>query len=70
MISVFLLWHVRDEDDAETAKLVGIYSSRENATEAIQRKLAFPGFRDHPDGFSIDSYTLDEEAWSEGFGDD
>lgn len=66
---VFLLWHSRETDDGhDDGKLVGVYSSREGAEAAIQRKLVFPGFRDHPKGFAIDPYTIDRDAWSEGFG--
>jgi hypothetical protein len=68
MTRVFLLWHSRDKSDDNTDdKLVGVYSSREAAEAAIQRKLTFPSFRDHPDGFVVDSYTIDRDAWSEGF---
>ena len=69
MSVVFLLWHSRETSDGESNdKLVGVYSSREGAEAAIVRKSAFPGFRDHPKGFVIDPYTVDRDAWSEGFG--
>jgi len=69
MSVVFLLWHSRETGDGESNdKLVGVYSSREGAEAAIERKLVFPGFRDHPKRFAIDPYTLDRDAWSEGFG--
>lgn len=68
MTLVFLLWHSRDKSDDNTDdKLVGVYSSREAAEAAIQRKLTFPGFRDHPDGFEVALYPIDQDAWSEGF---
>lgn len=71
MTHVFLLWHSRDKSEGDTDdKLVGVYSSRETAEAAIQRKLTFPGFRDHPDGFEVAPYTIDRDAWSEGFGVD
>ncbi|MBB4097027.1 DUF7336 domain-containing protein [Sphingomonas kyeonggiensis] len=69
MSEVFLLWHSRELGNDETDdKLVGVYSSHAEAQAAIARKLAFPGFRDHPDGFLIDRSELDRDAWSEGFG--
>jgi len=69
MTVVFLLWHSRETGDGDSNdKLVGVYSSREGAEAAIERKLGFPGFRDHPAGFTIDPYTVDRDAWSEGFG--
>lgn len=71
--TVFLLWHSRlkenafDEHDTDD-KLVGVYSSAAEAEAAKQRKLQFQGFRDFPDGFLVDEYQLDVDAWSEGFG--
>ena len=68
MSQLFLLWHSREKGDGGSDdKLVGVYSSRDAAGAAIQRKLAFPGFRDHPEGFEICPYAIDQDAWSEGF---
>ena len=68
MTFVYLLWHVRsDDEDGDDAKLVGVYSSDALAQEAIERKEGFPGFVDHPDGFEIARYEIDLDAWSEGF---
>jgi hypothetical protein len=65
---VFLLWHSREMGDGETDnKLVGVYSTHAAAEAAIARKLQFEGFRDFPEGFLIDPYELDRDAWSEGF---
>lgn len=67
---VYLLMHsyVQDESDFEDhSKIVGIYSSRENAQLAIERMQSLPGFSDYPEGFSIDPYKLDEDHWTEGF---
>lgn len=47
--------------------LIGIYSSNQEAEKAIQRKLRFPGFSESPEGFHIDEYEVDQDAWSEGF---
>ena len=69
MSTVFLLWHFRQTGDGDSNdKLIGVYSSRERAEAAIERKLLFPGFRDHPEAFTIDPYTVDKDSWSEGFG--
>ena len=66
--TVYLLWHSRDVREGPTNdKLVGVYSTRAEAEAAIARKLPFDGFRDFPDGFLIDPYELDRDAWSEGF---
>jgi hypothetical protein len=66
--SVFLVQHVHEfEDSSESNKIIGIYSSRELAEAAVRRSLTLDGFRDAPDGFSIDCYTVDEDNWVEGF---
>ncbi len=67
-MDVHLLWHVHklphgEEDD----KLIGVYSSEEKAEQARVRAIAQPGFRDVPDGFIIDRYTVDEDDWTEGY---
>ncbi len=77
MKSVFVLQHMHSVADDEEVKLVGVYSSRENAESAVARLRDLPGFRDHPqivdygseggDGFVIDEYTLDSDHWAEGF---
>lgn len=65
---VFLVQHVHAfPDSSESVKLIGIYSSRELAEAAVRRALALEGFRDIPDGFSIDCYTVDKDHWAEGF---
>lgn len=66
--TVFLLWHSRDVREGETNdKLVGVYSTRSEAEAAIARKLVCEGFLDFPDGFIVDSYELNQDAWSAGF---
>jgi hypothetical protein len=82
MASVFLLQHCRvDEFACDNIKVVGIYSSRQEAEGAVERLRSLPGFRDHPhiidalsdeegSGFTIDDYWIDEDNWVEGFGDE
>lgn len=65
--SVYLVQHVRDESDG-SYKVIGIYSSRNAAESAVERLRGKPGFRDHPEGFSIDRYEIDRDCWPEGFG--
>jgi hypothetical protein len=68
MTFVYLLWHVRsDDEDGDDAKLIGVYSCEASAQSAIDRKKNQPGFVDHPDGFEIAEYKIDRDAWSEGF---
>jgi len=65
---VYDLWHVhrRRLSDDDT-KHIGIYSSRENAEQAIARLKDQPGFRRYPDGFEIYEAVLDRDGWEEGF---
>jgi hypothetical protein len=57
---VTLLWHIHEfEDGSESIKLIGVYSSKAHAEAALERVRAQPGFRDHPAGFEIGSYTVD-----------
>ena len=65
--SVYVLHHEHELDGCDEAKLIGVYSSRERAEAAIARLQKQPGFSDHPDGFHIDHYALDEDNWVEGF---
>ena len=68
MSAVYLLWHLKSDDEyGDDAKLIGVYSSEGSAQSAIERKKAYPGFADHPDGFEIAEYEIDRDAWSEGF---
>jgi hypothetical protein len=79
MLTVFVLQHVRVDDDGyEDTKMIGIYSSIDAARAAVVRLRDKPGFCDNPNvvdpeaddygGFNIDEYTIDEDNWVEGFG--
>lgn len=68
MQTVFLLQHAhRTDDDEEDIKIIGIYDCRQSAEHAIDRMRSRPGFLDHPDGFHIDEYRINQDHWSEGF---
>jgi len=67
---VYLLWHTHlDEnlDGGEDVKLIGVYSSRKNAEEALSRSKYLNGFKDFPDGFDISVNKLDKDEWVSGF---
>lgn len=55
------------EEEGDDVKLLGVYSSRENASARIERAKELEGFRDEPECFYIDEYTLDEGQWTTGF---
>ncbi|MFE7798671.1 SPOR domain-containing protein [Nocardia sp. NPDC057440] len=70
MVSVFLLEHVyRTGDDIDERKRVGIYASKEDAQNAIDRLRVQPGFSDYPDCFVIQGYEIDRDYWTEGYDD-
>ncbi|WP_165247293.1 DUF7336 domain-containing protein [Paludisphaera soli] len=67
-MDVFILWHVHEIPDGEDdAKLIGVYATAEDAEAARLRVQSQPGFRDLPEGFQVDQYTLGQDHWTEGF---
>jgi len=65
-------------DENEDSKLIGVYSSIENATTAINKIKDQLGFKDNPEtidadeeldksGFYISKYTINKTQWLEGF---
>jgi hypothetical protein len=65
---VYLLWHTHTfEDECECEKLIGVYSSKHRAEEALQRAAVLPGFCDAKDGFEICPYELNEDQWTSGY---
>lgn len=70
MGNVFLLWHTHfDEslDEGEDVKLIGVYSTKELAENALVRMSKVEGFRDHTAGFEISEYKIDKDNWTAGF---
>lgn len=69
LTEVHVLQHVRPDDEhGDDAKMIGVYRSRALAEAAVASLAGQPGFRDYPEGFSIDVYPLDRDHWREGFG--
>jgi hypothetical protein len=67
-MEVFVLQHVHAlDDDDEDVKMIGVYSSREQADAAIERLSIQPGFSDDIGGFAVSPYILDEDHWREGY---
>lgn len=67
-MDVFLLWHVHEMPEGEEdAKLIGVYASEEDAESARLRVRSQPGFRDSPEGFEVDRYTIGQDHWTEGY---
>lgn len=61
------LWHLRYDGREDHDKLLGVYSTKEKAEEALAVLRDKPGFRDDPDGFEILDGPIDETCWLEGF---
>ncbi len=67
-MTVYMLQHVHClEDGEEDVKLIGVYSSLENAQAAVRRLSLAPGFSEALTGFHIDEYQIDKDQWVEGF---
>lgn len=64
---VYLLWHMREPGNNETAKLIGVSRSEDDAHAATARLRDQSGFRHFPDGFHIDRYEINKDHWTEGF---
>ena len=64
----------RDEDgelaideEFDDCKIIGVYADAVSAEAAITRARSRLGFRDEPDCFMIDTYTVGKDLWTEGF---
>ena len=65
--TVFILHHVHAKiSGEEDVKLIGVYSSRSKAEEAISMLSLQPGFRETKQGFEINEYKIDQDQWPEG----
>ena len=69
MKHVFLVQHLHKMPRAgkEDVKIIGVYGSKSSARLAVRRAKGRAGFKDSPDGFSIDRYELDRDNWQNGF---
>jgi hypothetical protein len=65
---VFVVEHEHElSEGCDDVKLIGVYESEEDAEKAVERAKQRPGFRGHPEGFSISSYKVGEDQWTTGF---
>src|SRR5262245_1684545 len=64
---VFVVQHQHELDGCDEVKFIGVYSTARRAAAAVALAKGLPGFRDHPDGFSVDAYEVDRSHWVEGF---
>jgi len=72
-VKVYLLQHsyeyeIYEDIKTEETKIIGIYSTEENAKMAKAHLRLKKGFNRFPDDcFYIDEYELDKNHWIEGF---
>lgn len=68
---VYVLQHsyeVGEEGNFEETKMIGIYSSKEEAEKTIEKLKTLPGFKDYPiNCFHVGKYEIDKDHWTEGF---
>lgn len=66
--NVWIVFHGEDEEDSPCQmKIIGIFSSREAAEQAVDAVRVLPGFREWPELFHMDEYRIDETHWTSGF---
>lgn len=68
MSHIYVLDHWYELDDGtDVVRTIGIYSTERKAEDAAEQMKELPGFRDRPDCFHIDQYTIGKDHWTEGF---
>ena len=68
MPHVFVVQHLyEDSEDQEHVRMIGTYTTEDDARAAVERLRLRPGFCDYTDGFSVDRYELNADHWTEGF---
>ncbi|MFE7798670.1 hypothetical protein [Nocardia sp. NPDC057440] len=68
MRDIFVLDHWYELDNgAEIVRTLGMYSTESKAEQAAEHMKDLPGFRDRPDSFHIERYTIGKDHWTEGF---
>ncbi|WP_043695629.1 hypothetical protein [Luteibacter sp. 9133] len=68
LAEVHVVWHEFEEPaEIDHERVVGVFSTRALAEEAVAASRRLPGFADYPDGFMTGAVTLGERGWTEGF---
>jgi hypothetical protein len=58
MKTVFILQHSYELDNYDETKLIGVYSTKEQAELAINRLKEMNGFKYYPDAFEISGTSI------------
>ena len=59
-MKVFVATHLRSDEEVERKKILGIFSSEQNALQVIDAIAEGVSASDYPDLFQVDSYELDD----------
>jgi hypothetical protein len=60
--------HIAETDHADEERLIGVFSTEDEARRAVTQLKGVPGFSEHPDGFAVSREILDGNIeWLEGF---
>lgn len=71
MKAIYILYHTyeyidEDGDIDDHSKLLGVFSSKEEALKAQATYKGLLDFKNHPDGFLIDKYTINKPQCTGG----
>lgn len=69
---VYMVTHVKGDIEAidtedDGLKIIGIFSSMNEAEAVVTRFRKMPGFSEYPNGFGIDPYIINKCYWDGGF---
>jgi hypothetical protein len=64
---IYRLYHWRDEENEETYKEIGLFSTQAKAEKAKTDYKKRPGFYAYPDCFTIERIEIDKCFWESGF---
>ena len=65
---VYLLQHSYESYGGyEETKILGVFSSLQEAEKAVLEYKKLPGFKEKLDNFYVDRYIIDKMYWEEGF---
>jgi len=67
MNTVFYLAHEWYDGEYDYVTDIAVYSTLGKAEKALCKFKNHEKFKEHPEGFSIDEYDIDEDHWTEGF---
>ena len=65
---VYILQHSYEVHGGyEETKILGVFSSIEEAESAVLKYKKLPGFKEKINDFYVDRYIIDKMYWEEGF---